>query len=162
MKKCITPRRQKGLWLYGLAGSGKTYASIFLSPIISNSFLIDGDLVRELISTDLSYSAEDRSKQILRLFGIGKIAITNKKFPLISSVSMNANILKKCAIEEIAVVQIKRPMEQLKTVRHLYSGGKNVVGVDLPVADLNSKTLENDGTKNFEAVLIDYVKSFAT
>ena len=158
----INIKRFKGLWFYGLAGSGKSFASQFLKPVIANSFVIDGDVVREYISTDLAYSVEDRTKQIFRIFGIGKIAIINNKFPIMSSVSMSDNMLKTCDREDIAVVLIKRPMEQLKIVRHLYTSENNVVGVDLPLANLDTLTLENDGTKSFEITLTDYAKSFAT
>ena len=68
----------------------------------------------------------------------------------------------KCANEKIKVVQIKRPFEQIQKVRDLYREEKNVVGVDLPLANLNTPILENDGTSNFELMLIDYVKSVAT
>ena len=68
----------------------------------------------------------------------------------------------KCANEKIAVIQIKRSFEQLQKVRDLYREGKNVVGVDLPLADLNTPTLENDGTCSFELMLVDYVKSVTT
>ena len=60
------------------------------------------------------------------------------------------------------VIRIKRPFEQLQEVRDLYRDGKNVVGVDLPLADLNTPTLENDGTCSFELMLVDYVKSVTT
>ena len=75
---------------------------------------------------------------------------------------MSHDLVLKCANEKILVIQIKRPFEQLRKVRNLYVEEKNVVGVDLPLANLNTSTLENDGTCNFELMLIDYVKSVAT
>ena len=140
----------------------KTFASSHVCSLVDNSFVIDGDMVRKFVSTDLAYSATDRKKQILRIFGIGKIAIENQMFPIMSSVSMSHDLVLKCANEKILVIQIKRPFEQLRKVRNLYVEEKNVVGVDLPLANLNTSTLENDGTCNFELMLIDYVKSVAT
>ena len=57
----------KGIWLFGLSGSGKTYLS---KKIIKKkkSFLIDGDDFRSLISFDLSYKLSDRIKQNKRVF----------------------------------------------------------------------------------------------
>lgn len=162
MSKKILPKTTKGLWFYGLAGSGKTFASSHLCSLIDHSFVIDGDVVRKFVSKDLAYSAADRAKQTARIFGIGKIAIANRMFPIMSSVSMSDDLVLKCANDRIAVIQIKRPFEQLQKVRDLYREEKNVVGVDLPLADLNTPTLENDGTCNFESILVDYVKSIAT
>ena len=162
MSKKSLPKTTKGLWFYGLAGSGKTFASSHVCSLIDHSFVIDGDMVRKFVSTDLAYSVADRAKQIGRIFGIGKIAIENQMFPIMSSVFMNDDLLLKCTSEKIAVIQIKRPFEQLQKVRDLYREEKNVVGVDLALADLNTPTLENDGTCSFEFMLVDYVKSVAT
>ena len=162
MSKKILPKTIKGLWFYGLAGSGKTFASSHVCLLIDRSFVIDGDVVRKFVSKDLAYSAADRATQTARIFGIGKIAIVNQMFPIMSSVSMSDDLVLKCANDRIAVIQIKRPFEQLQKVRDLYREAKNVVGVDLPLADLNTPTLENDGTCNFESILVDYVKSIAT
>ena len=162
MSKKILPKTTKGLWFYGLAGSGKTFASSHVCSLIDRSFVIDGDMVRHYVSRDLAYGTDDRRKQIGRIFGIGKIAIENQMFPIMSSVSMSDDLVSKCGNEKISVIRIKRPFEQLKKVRDLYCEEKNVVGVDLPLANLNTPTLENDGTCSFKLMLVDYVKSIAT
>ena len=69
----------KGIWFYGLSGSGKTYISKILHKKIKNSVVIDGDKVRKLISTDLNYSKSDRIIQLKRVFGISKIVIDSCK-----------------------------------------------------------------------------------
>ncbi|MDC3296240.1 adenylyl-sulfate kinase, partial [Candidatus Pelagibacter sp.] len=76
----------KGLWFFGLSGSGKTYLSKKISSKIKKSFLIDGDVVRDLISFDLGYKKSDRIKQNKRVLGIAKIVIKNGYYPIISSV----------------------------------------------------------------------------
>ena len=60
---------KKGIWLFGLSGSGKTYISKKISKKIKNSFIIDGDEVRKLISFDLGYKKSDRIKQNKRVLG---------------------------------------------------------------------------------------------
>ncbi len=162
MSKKILPKTTRGLWFYGLSGSGKTFASSHLCSLIDHSFVIDGDMVREYVSTDLTYTSADRKKQIGRIFGIGKIAIENQMFPIMSSVFMSDDLVLKCASEKIFVIRIKRPFAQLQKVRDLYREEKNVVGKDLPLADLNTPTVENDGTDSFELMLAEYVKSVAT
>lgn len=151
----------KGFWFYGLSGSGKSYASIVLGSFINDSFIIDGDVVRKHISTDLGFSNEDRVKQITRIYGIAQLCLENSKCPIISSVLMSEELLKKCVEDRIFVIKIERAFEQLKQVRDLYDGEKNVVGVDLPLADLDVPTLINDGTPNFKKALIEYVKTIS-
>ena len=50
----------KGIWFFGLSGSGKSFASSYLNELIDNSFIIDGDTVRTLISNDLGYDIKSR------------------------------------------------------------------------------------------------------
>ena len=85
-------KKYKGLWFFGLSGSGKTYISKKIAKKIENSFLIDGDVVRSLLSFDLGYSLKDRIKQNKRVLGLAQIAILNNKFPIISSVYLDPSI----------------------------------------------------------------------
>ena len=145
-----------GLWFYGLAGSGKTYASEFLSQRIARAFLIDGDAVRNNVSVDLGYSEDDRKIQISRILGIGHIALRNGMFPIMSSVTMTNDLLKSCQNLSISVIRIDRPFEHVKAVRDLYNGQKNVVGVDQSLQELDTLALLNDGTENFDRELMGY------
>jgi adenylylsulfate kinase-like enzyme len=145
-----------GLWFYGLAGSGKTYASKFVSQRIMRPFIVDGDAVRKHVSIDLGYSQAERNIQTLRIFGIGYIALENGMFPIMSSVTMTNDLLKSCQNLSISVVRIDRPFEHVKAVRDLYDGQKNVVGVDQSLQKLNTLALVNDGTENFDRELVGY------
>ena len=53
-------KRSKGIWFYGLSGSGKSFASSVCKEFIPNAFVLDGDDVRKYVSTDLSYSEIDK------------------------------------------------------------------------------------------------------
>ena len=152
----------RGVWFYGLSGSGKTYASQILSGFINNSFLIDGDDVRQLISTDLGYAKEDRLIQIHRLFGIGALALKNNRFPILSSVTMNQDILSKCVSIGIEAIRIEREFSQLQKVRSFYHGEKNVVGKDISLATLNTRRLTNDGLGKLKFELEQYAASLPT
>ena len=66
---------KKGLWFYGLSGSGKSYASKIATKRKKKSFLIDGDYVRKFISEDLGYTLRDRKIQIRRILGIVRISL---------------------------------------------------------------------------------------
>ena len=67
----------KGLWLFGLSGSGKTYLSKKISKKIKKSFIVDGDEIRKFVSFDLGYKKSDRVKQNKRVLGLAKIIIKN-------------------------------------------------------------------------------------
>ena len=104
-EKIIKP---KGLWFYGLSGSGKSYASNYINKYITKSFIIDGDEIRSNISFDLGYCLDDRKKQVKRIFGLATICINQGFFPLISTVYFDkklTNNLKKIGIK---LIEIKR------------------------------------------------------
>ena len=102
-----------GIWFYGLSGVGKSFASNYIfSNNSKKSIILDGDKIREYISTDLKYSITDREIQIKRIFGLAKISLLSNIFPIISSVYMNNFILKKTKLEKILVVNINRSSVQ--------------------------------------------------
>jgi hypothetical protein len=154
----INHKSRHGIWFYGMSGSGKTFASSISSTVIESSFLVDGDDVRKFISCDLGYSISDRKIQLNRVLGIAQLAINNRTFPIISTVSMTSKILEKCASFGIEVVQIVRPLEQLKEVRTIYQTEQNVVGKDIQIEALACAKLYNYGQDEFIEVITDYVK----
>ena len=113
----------KGIWFFGLSGSGKTFASQILNNKLKNSFIIDGDEVRKNISFDLGYSLIDREKQLERLLGLNRIVIRNNLIPITSSVLMTERIFQKCKKENIKVVKIVRSFDQIKKVRKIINDG---------------------------------------
>jgi len=86
-KKIVVPNKrekeillnQKGVsfWLTGLPGSGKTtIAKILEEELFNNNILaklIDGDIIRSEINTDLGYSISDRTENIRRAATISKM-----------------------------------------------------------------------------------------
>ena len=154
------PKKKKrtGIWFYGLAGVGKTFASKRCAKLTQNAFLIDGDSVRQLISFDLGYSKADRTKQLQRVYGLAKLAILNSNFPVISTVMMNNEIIQACDKIGISVVQIERPLDQVYEARPIYSKSRNVVGKDIFLENLNTDKIFNTGDHKFIEVLQQYVK----
>ena len=142
--------RSKGIWFYGLSGSGKSFASSVCKEFIPNAFVVDGDDVRKYVSTDLSYSEIDRKVQTNRILGISKIVIQNKMFPIISTVTMQSDLLSECNKLQIEVVLLNRPMDQIYQVREIYKNRSNVVGKDIMLEKFDTRTLANDGTDKFE------------
>ena len=151
--------KYSGVWFYGLAGSGKTFATKIVSAMISNPFLIDGDDVRRLISFDLDYTPEDRKIQLLRVLGLAELAIKNSQYPIISTVSMDSKVLAQCRVLDLQVVQVLRPYGQRLLARKLlYTDTKNVVGKDISQEKLNTKTIYNNGSDEFEKLIKRNVK----
>lgn len=154
----INHRKPLGIWFFGLSGSGKTFASKNCAESINNSFIIDGDEVRELISFDLGYSMSERKIQLRRVLGLAQLAKNNGTFPIVSTVTMTLEILQKCSEIGIEVIQIIRPVEQIEEVRKIYQTEQNVVGKDIQQEELNTTKLYNNGCSEFEDAVTKYVK----
>ena len=148
----------KGIWFTGLAGSGKTFASRYISKKMSNTFVLDGDEVRKHISTDLGYELEDRSVQINRLLGIAKIILKNNYIPIISSVYMNNKVSAKLDSEDIILIRIERDFEDLIKIRKIYKNENNVIGKDLGIEKVSCKKIYNNGTEEFVRKIDEIVK----
>ena len=153
----MTKRVAKGIWLYGLAGSGKSYASKAIARQINHAFIIDGDNVREKISFDLGYTSNDRVIQINRLLGIGQLSIENNCYPVISSVYMNNEIFNRAVAVGIKVLRIDRDNSQLMQVRELYSKNTNVVGKDIKLPRVNADVVINAGDSKFIQSVLQHV-----
>ena len=113
--------KYKGIWFYGLSGSGKTLLSKTIKKKFKNIFLIDGDVVRKNISFDLGYSQNDRNIQVRRILGLSKIVISEKLFPVASTVNFNREILKECKKLKIIPIKIERQKMNLifKSHKHI-------------------------------------------
>ena len=151
-------KNSNGIWFFGQAGAGKTFASRVCNKIIDNAFIIDGDDVRELISFDLGFSKFDREIQIKRVMGLAERAIKNNQVPIVSTVTMSEEIHRRCRQLGIGVVNIVRPLDQLHKVREIYATETNVVGKDIKEYASETMQLHNNGTAEFEDGIKDFVK----
>jgi len=147
-----------GIWFYGLAGSGKTYASSSVEKLTRDSFVIDGDVIRQLISFDLGYTSNERKVQIRRVLGLIQLVTLNKMFPVASSVSMDSQILKKARELGILVIKIERPFDQISKIRDIYQKSDNVVGKDIKLDQLDAQVIYNTGNDTFRKTIYHLVK----
>ena len=144
-------KKYKGIWFYGSSGSGKTYISKIIKKKTKKSIIIDGDIVRKLVSTDLNYSKKHREIQIKRVLGISKIAIKSNIFPIISTVYLNKEINNICTKDKILTVRIiRKDFQKIKRKHKTYKNKSDVVGKDI-FYEKNFKTSElfNNGDKSF-------------
>ena len=147
-----------GIWFFGRAGAGKTFASQVCKEIIVNAFIIDGDDVRELISFDLGFSKFGREIQIKRVMGLAEIALKNNQVPIVSTVTMSEEIHRRCHQLGIGVINTVRPLDQLHKVREIYATQSNVVGKDIKEYAPEAMKLYNNGTAEFEDGIKGFVK----
>jgi len=141
--------KKKGFWFYGLSGSGKTYATKYLNKKIKNSIIVDGDLVRKYISTDLGYQLSHRKIQITRVLGLAKIILNSKMIPIISTVYLDLRTTIKAQKIGIKVIRIERNMFKVFKSHPTYKNKKNVVGKDIAYKNIKSKIIFNDTRKKF-------------
>ena len=140
----------KGIWFYGLSGSGKTLLSKAIKKKFKKIFLIDGDIVRKNISFDLNYSQKDRDIQVRRIFGLSKIVIGEKLIPVASTVNFNKEVLKLCKKENILPIKIiRKNMKEVFKSHKTYSNKKNVFGLDLKYDNYKTKKIINNNNKKF-------------
>ena len=144
-------KKYKGVWFYGLSGSGKTIASKILKKKIDKSIVLDGDKIRKWISFDLGYKLSDRKIQIKRVFGIAKIAIDSKVFPIVSTVYMNEKLKSKLEKKNILLVNIIRDLKKIKNRKKIYSKKiKNVIGKDIKISKIKKVyTIKNNRDINY-------------
>ncbi len=83
--------RSHVLWLTGLSGSGKTaLAHAVQESLAASNFQVvclDGDKIRQGLSSDLGFSREDRKENIRRISEMAKLLADTGKIVLVSVIS---------------------------------------------------------------------------
>ena len=156
----ISKRKKKisGIWFFGLAGVGKTFAAQICCKLIDRCFLIDGDDVRKFISFDLGYSESDREIQIKRVLGLAEIAIKNDQVPVVSTVTMSKEVSQRCSLLSFDLAHIIRPIDQLREVRDIYDKEHNIVGLDIQEKDFDVQKIYNNGDESFVGAIKRFVE----
>ena len=140
-------KETKGIWLFGLSGSGKTFLSKKIFKKNKQYFLIVGDIVRKLISNKLGYTLSDRIKQNKIVLGFAKLVIKNGFFPIISSVYLSPKVFLDAKKNKIRVINIIAPIK--KTNKKLLNK-KNVVGKSIKQPKIKCEIFKNTFKKNIK------------
>ncbi|OQP45858.1 adenylyl-sulfate kinase [Niastella yeongjuensis] len=94
----MTPKG-KVLWFTGLSGAGKTTIAealhAHLMKVKCMAVVLDGDLLRKGLNTDLGFSAADRSENIRRIAEIAKLLVHNGIVCIVSTISPYAELREK-------------------------------------------------------------------
>ena len=138
---------QKGftLWFTGLSGSGKTALAKKLAPVLRERGLkverLDGDIVRQSLTKDLGFSAEDRDTNIERVTFVAKLLTRNGVAVLASFISpyIVRRAKSRAEIGHFVECYVECPLETLveRDVKGLYKKAlageiKNFTGVSDP------------------------------
>jgi adenylyl-sulfate kinase len=157
---------QKGftLWFTGLSGSGKTALAKALAPVLRERGLnverLDGDIVRQSLTKDLGFSAEDRNTNIERVTFVAKLLTRNGVAVLCSFISpyIARRDKSRAEIGEFVECYVECPLEVLieRDVKGLYKKAlageiKNFTGVSDPYeAPPNAEIVVNSATQTIE------------
>jgi adenylyl-sulfate kinase len=157
---------QKGftLWFTGLSGSGKTALAKALAPVLRERGLnverLDGDIVRQSLTKDLGFSAEDRNTNIERVTFVAKLLTRNNVAVLCSFISpyIARRDKSRAEIGEFVECYVECPLEVLieRDVKGLYKKAlageiKNFTGVSDPYeAPPNAEIVVNSSTQTIE------------
>ena len=157
MKKKI-----KGIWFFGLSGSGKSDLSNYLRKRIKKKILIiDGDQVRKHISNDLGYSLKDRKIQICRILGLINLSIESNIFFIASTVYIDNQILKILRKKNILACKVHRKNKSY-TNKKFSKYAKNIIGKDIFYSKnlIGYKKILNKGDKSFYNDLNGLLKAY--
>lgn len=126
---------QKGvtIWFTGLSGAGKTTISRLIEKELKEKKiqveLLDGDKVRQHLTSDLTFSKEDRKKNIERVSYIAKLLTRNNIVVLASFISPYEQIREYCRQEigSFIEVYVKCSLEECirRDVKGLYKKALN-------------------------------------
>ena len=117
------------IWLTGLPSSGKTTIALALAAHLRLQGLpveiLDGDEVRQSLSPDLGFSAEDRQQHNRRVIFVSKILLRNGLTVIVPLISpyRDTRKLARCELDRFVEVYVKCPLEVCiqRDVKGLYA-----------------------------------------
>lgn len=164
---------QKGVtvWFTGMSGAGKTALALRLEEELRRRGLrverLDGDIVRQGLTSDLGFSKEDRDKNIERVTFVAKLLTRNDVAVLCSFISpyraARANVRQQTG--NFVEVYCYAPLEALieRDVKGLYKKAlageiQNFTGVSDPYEEpINPEVMINSATETIEQSLAKIV-----
>lgn len=141
-------KMEKGwvIWFTGLHGAGKTTIAERLADIIRKRgislVLLDGDVVRSSISSDLGYTVEERNKHLRRVADVCKLISDNMVLSIacVASPTEQSRSYARNNIKNFFLVYVKCPLDvcekrdvkgHYKKVRNKEGGFGDFIGVTL-------------------------------
>ncbi len=159
----VTGHRGVVVWFTGLSGSGKTTVARALDHLLhghaKRSFLMDGDVLREGITSDLGFSPQDRTENLRRFTEVARLFANAGTITLVSAISPYASSRQSAKArigpERFMMVHVATPLAvcEARDVKGLYAKAragelKQFTGIDAPYeepVDPDLKLVPEDG-----------------
>ena len=141
----------------GLSGAGKTtVGSLFYQRLKNtkpNAVYLDGDEIRVAFGEDVGYTNDERLRWAGRIFRVCRLLSDQGIDVVCCSIAM-FDTVRRWNREHIPnykeiYIRVKKETLIQRNQKGLYTGGRNVVGVDLPFDEPQSPdlVLQNDGER---------------
>ncbi|AXH10888.1 adenylylsulfate kinase [Malaciobacter halophilus] len=140
------------IWLLGISGSGKSTLGKELKNYFDNnninSYIIDGDIIRNFYENDLGYTKEDREANIKRILLSAYILEQNNIIPIVCNISPFEQLrdFARRKFDNYFEIYLKRDINNIKNKKTVYKD-KNVVGVDIKFEEPKNSNLIIDTNK---------------
>jgi adenylylsulfate kinase-like enzyme/phosphohistidine swiveling domain-containing protein len=127
-------------WLTGLSAAGKTSIGRALSSHLRASgcqvIFLDGDTLRDAVSHDLGYSAEDRRAAAMRNGMLCNMLAEQGSDVVCCTISLFHDVQRwnRENIPRYTEIFVRVPLEELRRrdTKGIYDAAANIVGVDIP------------------------------
>jgi len=177
-RKQLNDHKSVVIWFTGLSGSGKSTLAHSVEEELYNldcrTFVLDGDNVRHGLSSNLSFSDDDRKENIRRIGEAAKLMMESGVIAMtafISPFKKDRNLVRQLLPQgDFIEIYCNASLEacESRDVKGLYKRArageiKNYTGIDSPyeapdnpelIIDTESESLEESVTK-----VIDFLKS---
>jgi len=166
------------IWFTGLSGSGKSTLAHSVEEKLHSldyrTFVLDGDNVRHGLSSDLTFSIDDRKENIRRIGETAKLMVTAGIIVITAFISPfredRRAVRKLLSRNDFIEVYCNASLEtcEARDVKGLYKRArageiKNYTGIDSPYEEpISPELIVNTGTESLEESVIkviDYLKS---
>ena len=77
----------RAVWLTGLSGAGKSTIAALLHAALPTSVLLDGDVIRRGLNSDLGFSDADRSENIRRVSEVARLIVDSGSAAIVALIS---------------------------------------------------------------------------
>jgi adenylylsulfate kinase len=127
-KQQVNGDRGAVVWFTGLSGAGKSTLSQALAPRLRSAGkkveILDGDVIRENLSSGLGFSREDRDINIARVAFVAHLLAKNGVFVLVAAISpfRAAREKARALIGDFVEVHVAPPIDECikRDVKGLY------------------------------------------
>ncbi len=135
------------VWFTGLSGSGKTTVARALDHLLhgkgKHSFLMDGDVLREGITSDLGFTPQDREENLRRFTEVARLFANAGLVTLVSAISpyeaIRERAKQRVGADRFVLVHVATPLAvcEERDVKGLYAKArageiKQFTGLDAP------------------------------